>query len=463
MAVPESVSLPVICCYVATVLAALSWFVLTLLVFALRRFSRRKLVDSARARQVPKLAGDILIQRHAALLALEAARVLSLAVGLAAGVYLSWQDLLATPEGTFLRGYVAWWLGAVAVLWLAGVVLPWTIGRMRGEALLVRWWPLVRVTMWSMQPVCSVARRFDLLAHRLAGLPVPPDEPMAALAEELKAVVEVSRDRGLLPRSAQAIIERVVELQSDDVAAVMTPRTEMVFVRERATLEEVRRVLIESGHSRIPVCGDSIDDVKGIVYAKDLLQHSQIVPDAPPMDKVMRSAFFIPETAAIPVLLEEMRARRVHIAVVVDEYGGVAGVVTLEDVLEEIVGEIRDEYDEEEVAAGEPYTIVGETAVAVDARMHLDEVNELFGLNLPEDEDYDTVGGFLFSALGHVPKTGETLRHGDVTLTVEAADNRRIHRVRIEPVRIPPELRSAAPSREETGTSGRDTHATASR
>ncbi|RMG38256.1 MAG: HlyC/CorC family transporter [Planctomycetota bacterium] len=440
---PETPAVAIACCYAMAVCGVVGWFVLTLPVFALRRFSRRKLVEGARDRGDSGLAAEILVQRHAALLALEAARLLALAAGIAAAVYLGWRNRAGTGA-LFWQGYVAWWVAGVGVLWLAGVVLPWTIARMCGERLLIRWWPLVRLVLWIMGPVCAVARRFDVLVHRLAGLPVPSDEPMVALEEELKAVAEVSRERGLLPRSAQSIIERVVELHSDDVAAVMTPRTEMVFVRDRATLEEVRRVLIDSGHSRIPVCGESIDDVQGIIYAKDLLRHSRIVPDAPPMEEVMRPPFFIPETAAIPVLLEEMRSRRVHMAVVVDEYGGVAGIVTLEDVLEEIVGEIRDEYDEEEAAAGEPYSIVGDAAVVVDARMHLDELNELFGLKLPEDDDYETVGGFVFSQLGHVPKAGETLRHGGVTLVVESADDRRIHRVRIEPVQIPPELRTRA-------------------
>ncbi|NOX55822.1 MAG: HlyC/CorC family transporter [Planctomycetes bacterium] len=225
------------------------------------------------------------------------------------------------------------------------------------------------------------------------------------------------------------MIHRVIKLQDEDAAAIMTPRTDMVCIPADCTLEEARQRLLEAGHSRVPVIGKSPDDILGILYAKDLLKYTRAATDGTKLTEITRSPFYIPETACLDTLLETMKRQRVHMAIILDEYGGVSGLVTLEDILEEIVGEIVDEYD---AALVEPVKYVSPHVAEVDARMHIDDVNREFQLQLPEDGDYDTIGGFVFSHLGRVPVEGETFTWQQAKFTVLDADKRRIRKLRIE-------------------------------
>lgn len=233
------------------------------------------------------------------------------------------------------------------------------------------------------------------------------------------------------------MIERVMEFQDEDVGAVMTPRTDMLCVRADATLDEARRELVESGHSRMPVIGESTDDILGILYAKDLLKalesRRQPGDPIPVLRDILREPVYVPITTAIPALLNLMRRQHVHIAMVNDEYGGVAGLVTMEDILEEIVGEIRDEYDDEHHP--EPIAVLPDGAVEVDGRVHLDDLNERFKLELPEDTEFDTIGGFVFSLLGRMPTDGATTQWERWQFQVLKADKRQIKRLRIEPIK----------------------------
>ena len=199
------------------------------------------------------------------------------------------------------------------------------------------------------------------------------------------------------------------------------------------TLEEARQQLIESGHSRIPVIGDSTDDVLGILYAKDLLK--ALAPTRsgqaiPVLRDIIREPVFVPITTAIPSLLELMKREKVHIAIVHDEYGGVAGLVTMEDILEEIVGEIADEYDEEQV--GDEIHELDEKSVEVSARVRLDELNRRFDFGLPEDGEFDTIGGFVFAQKGSMPSAGESFGWQKLLFTIINADARMVKRLRID-------------------------------
>ena len=237
-----------------------------------------------------------------------------------------------------------------------------------------------------------------------------------------------------------------MELQDEDVAAIMTPRTEMVCVDVESSLDEARWRLIESGHSRVPVIGESTDDILGLLYAKDLLKALPAQRTAGESISVLRDLLrepvHVPVTTEIP-LLELMKRKKVHLAIVLDEYGGVAGLVTMEDILEEIVGEIDDEYDKPEEA--EEIHIVSPTVTEVDGRVHLDDLNELFHYGLPEDGEFDTIGGFVFSQLGRVPSVGEAISWKQLKFTVLTADRRKITRLRIEvePEHIPTAAESA--------------------
>jgi putative hemolysin len=219
----------------------------------------------------------------------------------------------------------------------------------------------------------------------------------------------------------------VIEFRDKDVAAIMTPRTEIVALPATVTLLEAKETIIREGHSRIPVYGRNIDDVQGVLYAKDLLGCDEREPFDP--TEVMRKVPFVPETKRIPDLLAELREKKVHLAIVVDEYGGTAGLVTIEDIIEEIVGEISDEY---EAAEPPPIRRIDERTVEADARVRIDELNEELNIDLPEGKDYDTVGGFLFSEMGKVPAAGEEHHCGNVRFRVLDAEARKINRLRIE-------------------------------
>lgn len=260
--------------------------------------------------------------------------------------------------------------------------------------------------------------------------------------EELKLMVEASEEQGVLEAEETEMIQSILTFSETVARKVMTPRIDMTGVEVDATLEEILQVIRESGHSRIPVfCGD-LDNIIGIVHAKDLLM---LPPDLPrtarPLRDVMRPAYFIPETKKIDELLAEFRRNKLPLAIVRDEYGAVSGLVSMEDVLEEIVGDIQDEYDREEPMI----EVISPQVTRFDGRTPLDEVNAQVGLNLPEDEA-DTIGGFVFNLLGHQAEAGESVTWGNAEFLVEATDGRRITRVRLEqhtdpadpPVALPP-------------------------
>jgi CBS domain containing-hemolysin-like protein len=215
----------------------------------------------------------------------------------------------------------------------------------------------------------------------------------------------------------------------------MTPRTEMHLVHVATSWDDLVEGIIESGHSRVPVYDKSKDDIVGILYVKDLLPElAKGASDSrPPLTNFLRKPLFVPETKPVDELLAQFQKSRQHIAVVLDEYGGVSGLVTIEDVLEEIVGEIDDEYDV--VSEAEIRKLDDDSCEAL-GRAHVDEINSLMGFDLPESEDYDTIGGFVFAQFGRVPNVGDTLTWQDaVRVTVLDSSRRRVNRVRLERAR----------------------------
>jgi len=330
-----------------------------------------------------------------------------------------WMAVLAEPV-VLIAGFA-----------LAFFLLPWCLARVTGERFLARIWPALEVLIRFTSPYLALARRIDAFMHRLWGLKEPGENDIESLIREIKSVVDLGEREGILASQARRMIERVIALQQEDVAAVMTPRTDMDCIQTASSLEEARRLMVEAGHSRMPVIGTSTDDIVGILYAKDLLRHlaGNHNGDDLHLKDVVREPFYVPETTGIDKLLESMKRRRVHIALVVDEYGGVAGLVTMEDVLEQIVGEIVDEYDTAE-DTGIRQTAPGSVEVA--GWVRIDDLDEQFGFELPDDEDYDTIGGFVYAQLGRIPKKRDTLNWQQLRLTVLDADKRRIHRIRID-------------------------------
>jgi CBS domain containing-hemolysin-like protein len=252
--------------------------------------------------------------------------------------------------------------------------------------------------------------------------------------EELKLLVETGSQEGGIEQDEKEMIHGVIELGDKSVHEVMVPRIGIKAVEAGAPLEEVIDLIVRAGHSRVPVYRSSLDNIIGILYAKDLLPYLKPNPNGTnqiQISDLVRPVVYVPESKPVDELLHEMRQQKRHIAIVVDEYGGTAGLVTIEDIVEEIVGEIQDEYDIEEPMA-EPVATDAMIAYRVDGRVSMDDLRDLFELDdeeEPDEEAYDTVGGFIIHRAGRIPLVGEEIPFRGVMLKVAAADSRRVAKV----------------------------------
>jgi CBS domain containing-hemolysin-like protein len=242
---------------------------------------------------------------------------------------------------------------------------------------------------------------------------------------ELDALIDVGRREGILEAEEGLLIRQVVEFHDAIVREVMTPRTEIVAIHAEATLAELRDLMAHRRHSRVPVFRGEIDRIEGLVHLKDLLGALRRFDPDGPIGPIVHDAFFVPETKQVADLLREFQSRKVQIAVVVDEYGGTAGVVTVEDLLEEIVGEIQEEQDREEPDVSPD----GEGSYLVRGSAPVDMLNDVLGADLPA-EGYETVAGLIFNDLGRIPRPGEVIEHDDVRLEVVEANRRSISLIR---------------------------------
>jgi len=245
--------------------------------------------------------------------------------------------------------------------------------------------------------------------------------------EEIHSIIDVGEQEGVINRDEHAMIDAVLDLGDTLVREILVPRTEMVAVEITTPVSEVLETIIEAGHSRIPVYEGDVDHITGILYAKDLLKLWGKLPEEISIRSICRKAYFIPETKTTADLLKEFKMRRVHMAVAVDEYGGTSGIITIEDILEEIVGEIQDEHDPVEQSG---ISRLDDGSYIFDARSHIEDVEEELNVQIPRGE-YDTLGGFLSHLLGHVPVQGEQGQYGTILFTVEEADARKVSTIRV--------------------------------
>lgn len=246
--------------------------------------------------------------------------------------------------------------------------------------------------------------------------------------EELLDIIKDAANNQLLDQEALSIIEGAMDVSSLQAREIMVPRSQIVAVRIDDTPQEFLPKIIESGHSRFPVIGESADDIRGILLAKDLLRLLLDNHQDFNLENILRPANIIPESKRVNVLLREFREKRYHMALVIDEYGGISGLLTIEDILEEIVGDIEDETDEE--VSDDFIKRVGETDYIVKALTPIEEFNEFFGSGLSED-DFDTIGGILMQEFGHLPKRNEVATIDNFQFRVLYADNRQIHLLRL--------------------------------
>jgi magnesium and cobalt transporter len=244
--------------------------------------------------------------------------------------------------------------------------------------------------------------------------------------KELQDIINESEECGIINEEEGDMIQSVFEFGDTIVREVIVPRTDMVCCSQDTSIRDVLDAIISSGHSRIPAFAGTNDQIVGIVYAKDLLRYWGKNIQTTLVQEVMRPPYFVPETKKIEVLLQEFRTKRVHMAIVVDEYGGTSGLITIEDLLEEIVGEIQDEYDREHALL-----VVEEGgSILVDARLSIEEIEEYFDVKISR-EKFDTVGGYMFHLLSHVPVQGEEIIEGPLLMQIVDCDERKINSVRI--------------------------------
>jgi len=323
------------------------------------------------------------------------------------------------PLNTSLLALAALLVGSALLLfWLEWVVEALTLRSADSWAL--RLTPYAQLLTTIMSPVVALPLRFYSNGQADA------ETTGIVTEDELKILVDAGQEEGLLEQGERRMIYSIFELGDTLAREIMVPRIDVLALDVQTTLTEAVDALLESGFSRVPIFEESIDHILGLLYAKDLLKVWREGNHVASLRELLRPAYFVPEAKKVDELLTEMQSQRVHMAVVVDEYGGVAGVVTLEDIIEEILGEIQDEYDEAEEL---PFQKVGEGEYLFRGRIDLDDFNKIFRSDLPTDEA-DTLGGFIYGQIGRVPTSGEKVQVDNLLLTVEQVSGRRIRKVR---------------------------------
>ena len=396
---------------------------------ALRSFSRARLAEAlGRKGRLAQLA--YLSEHHGDLLQMTRSLHLASVVAL---VVLA--EVWAT--GRFGSGAAGWLIGgavAAVVGVIAAGVVPLAWANYAAESVLATLLPACRLCRAVLAPLLAVFRIMDGLVRRLAGVPKGA-APANDIEEEIVSVADEGEREGAIEEGQVSMIENVLKLRRADASQIMTPRTDIVSLDARQSVEAARRLIAQSGYSRIPATRGNLDTIVGILYAKDLLDRAADEEAGHlTVEDVMRTALFVPETKPLDELLREFQANKVHMAVVLDEYGGTSGLVTIEDVVEEIVGEIVDEHEPEPPRA---IRRVAERTFEVEARVRIDELNDALNVDLPEDDDYETVGGFVLSRLGYIPEAGESLEHNGLRITVLEAEVRRITRLKIDLAAMP--------------------------
>jgi putative hemolysin len=360
--------------------------------------------------------------------------------------------LAAAFAGASIAGQLAEWLRDIGPLATSADVLALLIVTLAVSLVTIVFGELVPKTLalaHAERYALALARPMDALGvllgpvvwlltsvthavTRVLGVRDVTDEAISS--EELRILLERGTEQGTIEAEEEQMIGAVLELGEQRAHEVMVARVDMVALPVEASLGDIVETIVSEGHSRIPVYEDSIDNIIGMLYAKDLLPYL-VGEDRPPsIRRLLRTPLFVPESMLVDDLLRSLQRRRVHIAVVLDEHGGTAGLLTIEDLLEEIVGEIQDEYDEEE-----PMIVpLGELEARIDGRTDVDDMLEHFGTSLDGDdqEEFDTVGGLVYHYIGGVPAVGDAVEVDGLRITVEATDGRRVRTVHV--VHTPP-------------------------
>ncbi|MCY3917910.1 MAG: hemolysin family protein [Chloroflexi bacterium] len=314
---------------------------------------------------------------------------------------------------------------------IIGDLAPEALGSAQAESLSARAIGPMRLLEVIVSPLTALVLLLSRLISRVLG-----GDPLAMVSlvteEEIMSLVHASHSGGVIEEEEKDMIASVLQLDESSARELMTPRIDIVALDAKATLKDALGAFVGSGFSRIPVYEESIDNIKGLLYAKDILTVVKNGEDfsSRGIADLARAAYSVPETKPADALLKELQEKNVHLAIVADEYGGTSGLVTIEDLIEEIVGDIRDEHD---FAEEEDYVDVGDGSYLIEASMDLDDINALLGCSI-DTSDADTLGGYIYLALGRVPKMDETIETEILSMTVQSIDGHRIRKVRVRKI-----------------------------
>ena len=388
---------------------------------AIRGAKRHQLQDICHQKGLPDVYDELV--RASEGVAFFAATVVVLA---AVAATFSISKLLTT---SFSAGL---WAG---LCWIMLVIVPMTLTRFAGVWIVVTtWWlwrPLIRLITPVLRAITKAVEAIQWVFYRSKNR-ATADESQ----EEIRLAMDEAHREGHLDEEAREMIEGVMELEDAQVSEIMTPRTQVIGIPLNSTWKDSVKAALESGYSRLPVWKSSPDDIVGVLHLREILAELAQYQDAsskpkrtdPNLSDLLRPPYFIPETMSVQSLLRDLQHGKSHMAIVTDEFGGVCGIVTIEDALEEIVGEITDEHDE---TLADGILVESNDACETLANVPIDDLNQRMHFSLPEEADFDTVGGFAFHVFGRIPSEGETIASDGVSLEVLSSSRRRIDRLRI--------------------------------
>lgn len=311
-----------------------------------------------------------------------------------------------------------------------GEITPKTYAAQNPEKVAIRLGTFLEVLSIIFKPILILFNVLTNIIIKIFGGEVNNRVPFVT-EEEIRSLVDVGEEEGVVKHQEREMIEGIFEIDEIDVNDIMVPRIDMITIEEKSSISKALDLIITYGHSRIPVYREKIDNIVGIIYAKDLLTAVSMKKEEADKTKIsdlMRVAHYIPETKKVNELLKELQKQKVHMAIILDEYGGTEGLITIEDILEEIVGDIFDEYDDEENLIEK----INEDKYIVKAEIDLEEIEEMFQIEFPEEDDYGSLGGFVFSTLGRVPLLGDEVEYSGLIMKVINVSNRRIREIEIE-------------------------------
>jgi CBS domain containing-hemolysin-like protein len=345
--------------------------------------------------------------------------------------------VLATSVGTALAisllgkdiGVIIATIAMTVLTVIFGELAPKTFAVTHAEKISLTLARPIELYIKLISPIVFVFNKSSNFIIRLFGGEVMP-APQLMTEEEMKAMIKIGEEEGAIEKEEKEMLHNVFAFGDKKVTEAMVPRTELVTIPEEAAVSDVISLVSEEGYSRYPVTRETVDNISGILYVKDIVRKMAVeqVPSETPIKYFIRDAYYIPESKMVTALLDDMQKNKFQIAIVVDEHGGTAGLITLEDIMEEIVGSLQDEF--EAIEAEKEVEVLDESTFVVTGSTGIDEINELVGAEI-DDEEFHTIGGFIFGLFGHLPKTGEQLRYHELRFLILEMDGKKIEKVKI--------------------------------